>query len=90
MGVLKRAARWVAVSTVGSMLVVAGVVMLFLPGPGALVLVAGFAVLSIEFLWAQRLRERTLRRLRDIRSSRPAGAEDVSTPSERGRDSDAA
>lgn len=89
MGVLKRAARWIAVSTVGSILVVAGAAMFFLPGPGLLVLVAGLAVLSIEFLWAQRLRDRTVRRLRDFRPPRSAGSDTVST-AERSRDSDAA
>lgn len=90
MGVLKRAARWIAVSTVGSILVVAGVAMFFLPGPGLLLLVAGLAVLSIEFLWAQRLRDRTVRRLRDIRPRRSSGSDIVSTTAERSRDSDAA
>lgn len=90
MGVLKRAARWIAVSTVGSILVVAGVAMFFLPGPGLLVLVAGLAVLSIEFLWAQRLRDRTVRRLRDIRPRRSSGSDTVSTTAGRSRDSDAA
>ena len=89
MGVLKRAARWLAVSTVGSILVIAGIAMLFLPGPGLLLLVAGLAVLSIEFLWAQRLRERTLRRLRDVRPSRSARTGDPGR-SERSLDSDAA
>lgn len=64
---MKRVARWLAVSTVGSTLVLIGIALLFLPGPGILVIIAGLAVLSIEFLWAQRLRERTLRRLRDAR-----------------------
>lgn len=90
MGVLKRAARWIAVSTVGSILVIAGIAMLFIPGPGLLVLVAGFAVLSIEFLWAQRLRERTVRRLRDIRPARSVGPDDASTTPASSRDSDAA
>lgn len=90
MGVLKRAARWLAVSTVGSILVVAGVAMLFIPGPGLLVLVAGLAVLSIEFLWAQRLRERTLRRLRDMRPARSGTADESGGASARRLDSDAA
>ena len=64
---MKRLARWLAVSTVGATLIVAGAAMLFLPGPGLLVIAAGLAVLSIEFLWARRLKERTLRRLHDAR-----------------------
>lgn len=90
MGVMKRVARWLAVSTVGTVLVVAGTAMLFLPGPGLLVLVAGLAVLSLEFLWAQRLRERTLRRLRDLRDSRSPAGDHVDRTSGRSVDSDAA
>lgn len=70
MHLLKRTFRWLAVSTVGSTLIVIGVVLLFLPGPGLLLIVAGLAVLSIEFLWAERLRQRALQRVRDARAAR--------------------
>lgn len=68
--IFKRAARWIAVSTVGSLLVAIGVALLFLPGPGLLLIAAGLAVLSLEFLWAEELRERTIRRVRDVRRGR--------------------
>lgn len=69
MGALKRTFRWIAVSTVGFTLVVLGVVLLFLPGPGLLAIVAGLAVLSLEFLWAERLRHRATARLRAARAA---------------------
>lgn len=54
--------RWAAVNgrralvfLVGALLCVLGAAMLVLPGPGLLVLVAGLAVLSIEFAWARHL-----------------------------------
>lgn len=86
-GTLKRAARWLAVSTVGATLVVAGIAMLFVPGPGLLVIAAGLAVLSIEFLWARRLREETLSRIRDAREARQRRASDGATSE---RETDAA
>jgi len=39
-------------------LLIAGVVMLVLPGPGMLVIVLALAILSGEFVWARRLLER--------------------------------
>ncbi|MDB4971830.1 MAG: hypothetical protein JWN48_171, partial [Myxococcaceae bacterium] len=42
----------------GGALVLLGVVMIPLPGPGIPVVVAGLFVLSTEFAWAARARER--------------------------------
>ncbi|MDP8987482.1 MAG: PGPGW domain-containing protein [Actinomycetota bacterium] len=54
------AARWmgrnvrrVAVALVGGTLILVGVALLVLPGPGMVVIVAGFAVLASEFPWAR-------------------------------------
>ena len=41
--------------SVGGALLVAGLAMLVLPGPGLLVLAAGMAVLAVEFPWARRM-----------------------------------
>lgn len=56
--------RWIgrngkrfAVSIVGFVIVLAGVAMLVLPGPGILVVIAGLAVLATEYVWAQRALE---------------------------------
>ena len=56
-----RNTKRVAISIVGAALVVAGLVMLVLPGPGILVVVAGFAVLGTEYAWAANALERTKR-----------------------------
>jgi uncharacterized protein (TIGR02611 family) len=48
-----RFARRVVVTTIGSVLVCIGVPLLVLPGPGILLVVAGLAVLSTEYLWAR-------------------------------------
>lgn len=54
-----RSSKRIAVSAVGGVLVLAGLAMLVLPGPGILVVVAGFAVLGTEYAWAARALDRT-------------------------------
>jgi len=53
--------RRVAITVVGFALLLAGVAMLVLPGPGLLVILAGLAVLATEYAWAKR-RMATVRR----------------------------
>jgi uncharacterized protein (TIGR02611 family) len=50
-----RAARKVAISTLGGAILVVGVVLLPLPGPGMLVVFLGLAILSTEYSWPKRL-----------------------------------
>ena len=52
LGWIGRSARRIAVATIGSALVVGGIVLLVLPGPGLLLIVGGLAVLASEFAWA--------------------------------------
>ena len=47
------------VSVVGVGVVVVGAALLVLPGPGFLVIAAGFAVLATEYEWARRALDRT-------------------------------
>ena len=54
----------VAVTVIGVAIVLLGVVMLPLPGPGWLVIFTGLAVLSIEFHWARRLLQFTRQKIR--------------------------
>jgi len=54
--------RRVAIAVGGFGLLLVGVALLILPGPGIPVLVAGLALLSLEFHWARRLRDWVLRR----------------------------
>lgn len=62
-----RVARLVAVTLVGGALVVAGIVLIPLPGPGSLLIIAGLVVLSLEYHWARRLRDEVRERIRRIR-----------------------
>lgn len=50
--------RRAAVLAAGSAVTLAGVVMLFSPGPAVVVIPLGLAILAREFAWAQRLLER--------------------------------
>lgn len=74
-------ARRTGIAVAGVALCLVGLALLVLPGPGLLVLVAGLAVLSIEFAWARRLLRRARAELR--RRSRPAPP-DGQTPAARG------
>jgi len=63
--------RKVVVAVIGFVLIAIGAALLVLPGPGILVILAGIAVLSLEFPWARALFEKIkvagdalLRRLR--------------------------
>jgi uncharacterized protein (TIGR02611 family) len=49
----------------GFVIVLAGLAMIPLPGPGLLVVAAGLAVLALEFVWAERLLERTIEEMGD-------------------------
>jgi uncharacterized protein (TIGR02611 family) len=50
-------------AALGFTVVVIGLVLLVLPGPGLLVMAVGFAMLALEFAWAERVLERTLDRM---------------------------
>ena len=51
---VRQNARLVAVTVIGAVLVVGGLVLLVLPGPGILVVVLGLFVLGTEYAWARR------------------------------------
>jgi uncharacterized protein (TIGR02611 family) len=48
-----RLIKRIVVTTVGTALICVGVVLLVLPGPGILMILAGLAVLSTEYDWAK-------------------------------------
>ena len=49
-----RNAKRIAVFVVGVAVLLAGVALLVLPGPGLLVIILGLAILATEFAWAER------------------------------------
>jgi tellurite resistance protein TerC len=58
-----RAARRVAIAVIGTTVVLLGIAMLVLPGPGLLTIVGGLAILGMEFAfarrWLQRIKKET-------------------------------
>lgn len=56
---LLRSTKRVAVTIVGAAMVLGGIAMFVLPGPGILVVALGFAVLGTEYAWAAVAFERT-------------------------------
>lgn len=51
--------RWVVATSVGTTLVVLGLIFLVLPGPGIPLIIAGLAILATEFAWAEIVLNRT-------------------------------
>lgn len=62
-----RLARQIVTAVIGGTLLLGGIVMLVTPGPGIALMLAGLAILAIEFAWARIW----LRKLKD--SVGPAG-----------------
>lgn len=52
---MRRLALKIAVTVAGPLVILAGVAMLVLPGPGLVVIAAGFGLLAAEYPWARRL-----------------------------------
>lgn len=50
-----RNGKRVGVTIAGVLVVLAGLAMLVLPGPGILVIIAGLAILATEYVWAERM-----------------------------------
>jgi hypothetical protein len=47
--------RKLVVGVIGSLLLVLGTILLFIPGPGLLLIALGVGMLSLEFDWATKL-----------------------------------
>ncbi len=52
---IRRSGKRVAVTIAGFAVLLAGIAMLVLPGPGWVAIFAGLAILATEYVWAQRL-----------------------------------
>ena len=50
---VQREGTRIAVAVVGGVVVIAGIVLMPLPGPGMLIVLAGLAILATQFDWAQ-------------------------------------
>jgi uncharacterized protein (TIGR02611 family) len=59
---IQRSGKRIAVTIVGFAVLLAGVAMLVLPGPGVVVIIAGLAILATEYVWAERMLAEAKRR----------------------------
>ena len=75
--VIARNAKRLMVFIVGVAVLLAGVAMLALPGPGVLIIILGLVILATEFAWAERMLDRT--------TSTAAGAANRLTDNNKGR-----
>lgn len=55
LSVLPHPWRWLIVAILGVFIIIIGIIMLPLPGPGTLVILLGVTILAIEFEWAREL-----------------------------------
>ena len=67
---LRRFVRKFAIGITGVLVILVGIPMIPLLGPGWLVVFTGLAILATEFAWAGRLRDRILERMRRLLGSR--------------------
>ena len=67
-----RRAKRASVALIGGTVLLAGIVLLVLPGPAFLVIPAGLAILATEFAWARRW----LKKVRDCASAAATRAAD--------------
>ena len=67
--------RWLTAATVGATLVIVGIVLLVLPGPGIPLIIAGLAILATEFAWAEvvlnRTKDHVNRAVNKVRKKKP-------------------
>jgi uncharacterized protein (TIGR02611 family) len=52
---IKRSGKRIAVTVVGGVVLLAGIALLVLPGPGWLLIFIGLGILATEYVWAERL-----------------------------------
>jgi uncharacterized protein (TIGR02611 family) len=59
--------RQILVALLGGIVLVAGIVLIPLPGPGLLLILLGLSILASEFFWARQARAWVQRKLRSVR-----------------------
>lgn len=74
--------RRIAVTLLGFLVLLLGIALLVLPGPGLLVVGLGFAILATEFVWAWRAKRFVQDRARSARrrTQRPRADRSVTPP----------
>lgn len=68
-GIVRALLIKIGVTVAGPLVILAGVAMLVLPGPGLLVIAAGLALLALEYQWARRSLALMGRKLAQVREA---------------------
>jgi len=79
---IRRSGKRIAVTIACFAVLLAGVAMLVLPGPGIVVILAGLAILATEYVWAERMLAEAKRRAvqaKDAVTRRGKNADDDAT-----------
>jgi uncharacterized protein (TIGR02611 family) len=82
-GFIQRSGKRIAVTIAGFAVLLAGVVLLVLPGPGWLLIFIGLAILATEYVWAQRLLKTAKRKAEQAKDAvlrKKAAKQPPSTP----------
>jgi uncharacterized protein (TIGR02611 family) len=77
-----RNGKRIAITIVGVVLVLGGLVLLVLPGPGVVLLIAGLAVLATEYVWAQRMLNYAKRKATQAKDKVLGRSESAAPPTE--------
>jgi uncharacterized protein (TIGR02611 family) len=59
-------ARRIVIAVIGTTVLLIGIAMMVLPGPGTIVIPIGLAILATEFVWAKRLLAYARERLQEV------------------------
>lgn len=66
-----RQARKLVVAVIGTTVLILGLIMIPVPGPGTPVILIGIAILATEFVWAKRLLAYAKRRVQELTQRSP-------------------
>ena len=70
---LNPAVRKTLIAVIGTTIVLIGLLLIFLPGPGLLVILIGLGILATEFVWARRVILRGREMVKKVgRTAKPA------------------
>jgi uncharacterized protein (TIGR02611 family) len=78
--VLLKTARKLVIAVFGSTVLLLGLIMLPAPGPGIPIVLAGLAILGLEFVWARRLLRKMKRKASGAMNRVRGGAPDPPKP----------
>lgn len=83
---LKKILRKIGVSIIGVPLLIIGIILIPAPGPGLLICLLAFGILSLEFVWAEGHFTRAKQQLTEIYKAAKARADKIENLDKRKKD----